>query len=80
MALALLVPGCHVDVTAALLRSQVILPFGLPFTSVPLLWLTRRTTAMGTCANRRLTCWCGRGVTSGAVAVNAVLTGRQLHG
>ncbi len=35
------------DPTTALVRSQVVLSFGIPFALVPLLWLTSRRDLMG---------------------------------
>jgi manganese transport protein len=51
--LALLMLG--VDPTAALVASQVVLSFGIPFVLVPLILLTRRPDVMGTLANHRWT-------------------------
>ena len=41
--------------TEALVLSQVVLSFGIPFALVPLLLLTRRRDIMGALVNRRLT-------------------------
>jgi manganese transport protein len=43
------------DPTAALVASQVILSFGLPFALVPLVRFTSRPSLMGTLVNRRVT-------------------------
>lgn len=52
-ALAILVLGG--DPTTALVWSQVVLSFGIPFALVPLLWLTSRKDLMGGWVNRRIT-------------------------
>jgi manganese transport protein len=55
MAPALAVLAIGVDPTQALVISQVVLSFGIPFALVPLVWLTSRADLMGTLVNRRLT-------------------------
>jgi manganese transport protein len=55
MAPALLVLAIGVDPTSALVISQVVLSFGIPFALVPLVLLTRRRDVMGTLVNRRRT-------------------------
>jgi manganese transport protein len=50
-ALAILAFG--VDPTFALVLSQVVLSFGIPFALIPLVWLTARRSVMGTFVNRR---------------------------
>jgi manganese transport protein len=52
-AMAVLLLG--VDPTAALVWSQVVLSFGVPFALVPLVWLTRRRDVMGEHVNHRVT-------------------------
>ena len=52
---ALVVLAVGVDVTRALVLSQVVLSFGIPFALVPLVMLTRRRDVMGSLVNRRLT-------------------------
>jgi manganese transport protein len=52
-ALALLAAG--VEPTTALVLSQVVLSFGLPFALVPLVVLTSRRSVMGALVNRRTT-------------------------
>ncbi len=63
MAPALIVLAVGVDPTHALVASQVVLSFGIPFALVPLLLLTRRRDVMGVHVNRAATT-----VTAGAVA------------
>ena len=52
-AIAILAVG--MNPTAALVLSQVVLSFGIPFALVPLVMLTSNTTVMGAQVNRRLT-------------------------
>jgi manganese transport protein len=61
---ALVILSLGVDPTWALVVSQVVLSFGIPFALVPLLLLTRRRDVMGDLVNRRRTT-----ATAGAVAV-----------
>jgi manganese transport protein len=49
---ALIVLGLGVNPTAALVVSQVVLSFGIPFALIPLLRLTNSTQVMGASANR----------------------------
>ncbi|HEU0103063.1 MAG TPA: Nramp family divalent metal transporter [Mycobacteriales bacterium] len=55
MAPALVVLLLGLDPTRALVLSQVVLSFGIPFALVPLLLLTRRRDIMGELVNARLT-------------------------
>jgi manganese transport protein len=52
---ALVVLAIGVDPSRALVLSQVVLSFGIPFALVPLVWLTARHDVMGALVNRRLT-------------------------
>ena len=52
---ALVVLAIGVNPTAALVLSQVVLSFGIPFALVPLVTLTSRRDVMGVHVNRRLT-------------------------
>ena len=52
---ALVVLAIGVNPTEALVLSQVVLSFGIPFALVPLLLLTRRRDIMGGLVNRRVT-------------------------
>jgi manganese transport protein len=65
---ALVVLAVGVSPTSALVLSQVVLSFGIPFALVPLLLLTRRRDVMGTHVNRRST-------TAVAVAIAALISG-----
>ncbi|MCC3268628.1 Nramp family divalent metal transporter [Arthrobacter sp. zg-Y809] len=49
---ALLILAAGVDPTWALILSQVILSFGIPFALIPLVWLTSRRELMGVHTNR----------------------------
>ncbi len=72
-ALAILAIG--VDPTRALVLSQVVLSFGIPFALVPLIRLTGDRALMGSDANRRLTAALGWGIT----AVISVLNGALIY-
>jgi manganese transport protein len=72
LAPALLVLVLGADPTTALVWSQVVLCFGIPFALVPLLWLTSRRDVMGGWANRGIT------TASGAV-VAALIIGLNVH-
>jgi manganese transport protein len=52
---SLLVIVLGVDPTRALVSSQVVLSFGLPFAVIPLILFTRRRDIMGALVNRRIT-------------------------
>jgi manganese transport protein len=52
---ALVVLAIGVDPSQALVLSQVVLSFGIPFALVPLVWLTARRDVMGALVNRRTT-------------------------
>jgi len=62
----LVVLALGLDPTAALVLSQVVLSFGIPFALIPLLLLSRRADIMGELVNRRVT-------TATAAAVAAVI-------
>lgn len=70
-AVALLATGA--DPTLALILSQVVLSFGIPFAVVPLVWLTARRTVMGDDANHPVTTTVAAVVAAGIVVLNAVL-------
>ena len=67
LAPALLVIAAGVDPTRALVISQVVLSFGIPFALIPLVLLTRRRDVMGALINSRV-------VTFAAAAVATVIT------
>jgi manganese transport protein len=68
MAPALIVLAIGVSPTSALVLSQVVLSFGIPFALVPLVLLTRRRDVMGEHVNRLPT-------TVVAVAIAALISG-----
>ncbi|MGY1640529.1 Nramp family divalent metal transporter [Geodermatophilus sp. SYSU D00703] len=70
---ALAVLALGVDPTRALVVSQVVLSFGIPFALVPLLLLTRRRDVMGELVNRRRTTVVAAVVTGVILVLNAVL-------
>ena len=55
MAPALLIIAVGIDPSRALVLSQVVLSFGIPFALVPLLWFCRDRSLMGGLVNRRST-------------------------
>jgi manganese transport protein len=63
-ALAILAAG--IDPTLALVLSQVVLSFGIPFALIPLVWLTARRDLMGDFRNRLAT-------TAGGIAASVFL-------
>ncbi|MFQ1004266.1 Nramp family divalent metal transporter [Modestobacter sp. SSW1-42] len=73
LAPALLVLGLGVDPTKALVWSQVVLCFGIPFALVPLLWLTSRKDLMGGWVNRRITTLTGAVVAALIIGLNGYL-------
>ena len=70
-ALAILAVG--IDPTRALVLSQVVLSFGIPFALVPLIRLTGDRALMGADANRRLTAALGWTITAVISLLNAAL-------
>jgi manganese transport protein len=71
LAPALVVIAVGVDPTRALVISQVVLSFGIPFALIPLVLLTRRRDVMGSLVNSRTT-------TAVAAAVATVITGLNI--
>ena len=74
LAPALIVLAVGVDPTRALVLSQVVLSFGLPFALVPLVLLTRRVDVMHELVNRRSTTVAATAMVAVIVALNAFLT------
>ena len=70
-ALAVLAVG--VSPTSALVLSQVVLSFGIPFALVPLVMLTSRRDVMGVHVNRRLTTWTAWALAALISALNVFL-------
>jgi manganese transport protein len=77
-ALAILAVG--VNPTAALVLSQVVLSFGIPFALVPLVVFTGRRDVMGVHANRRITAILAWSCAVVIVALNVFLLYRQFLG
>ena len=69
---ALVVLAIGVSPTNALVLSQVVLSFGIPFALVPLVLLTRRTDVMGTYVNSRLT-------STTAIAISVLIAGLNVY-
>lgn len=70
---ALLILGAGIDPTLALVLSQVVLSFGIPFALIPLVVLTARRDVLGVHRNRTLTTVAGVAASVFLVALNAVL-------
>ena len=77
---ALVVLAIGVDPSRALVLSQVVLSFGIPFALIPLVLLTRRADVMGALANRRVTTAAAGVVAALIVALNAFLVFDTLVG
>jgi manganese transport protein len=73
MAPALIVLALGIDPTRALVLSQVVLSFGIPFALVPLVLLTRRADVMGPLVNRPVTTAAAWVVASLVIALNGFL-------
>ena len=73
MAPALLVLAIGVDPTRALVLSQVVLSFGIPFALVPLVLLTRRVDVMGALVNKPVTTAAATVVAAVVIALNLFL-------
>jgi len=70
---ALVVLAIGVDPSRALVISQVVLSFGIPFALIPLVLLTRRADVMGALVNRRFTTVAASVVAALIVALNGFL-------
>ena len=77
---ALAVLAIGIDPTRALVLSQVVLSFGIPFAIIPLMVLTGRRSVMGAAVNGRWTTLAAASVSVAVVALNAVLIVLTLHG
>ncbi len=80
MAPALIVLAIGVNPTDALVLSQVVLSFGIPFALVPLIILSRRRDVMGTLVNQRGTTLVSWVVAALIIALNVFLIGQILLG
>jgi len=70
---ALVFLAIGIDPTRALVISQVVLSFGIPFALVPLIVLTRRRDVMGALVNRSVTTLVATVVAALIIALNAFL-------
>jgi manganese transport protein len=70
---ALMVLGAGVDPTTALILSQVVLSFGIPFALIPLVVLTSRRSVMGRDRNSRITASVAGAVCGAIVGLNVAL-------
>jgi manganese transport protein len=77
---ALVILALGLNPTSALVLSQVVLSFGIPFALIPLVILTARRTVMGAHANHRLTSLLAYGVAAMITAMNVFLIAQQLMG
>jgi manganese transport protein len=77
---ALIVLAVGVSPTTALILSQVVLSFGIPFALVPLVILTGRRDVMGVHVNRRLTSVVAYGVAGLITALNVFLIYQHVAG
>jgi manganese transport protein len=75
---ALVVLAIGVNPTDALVLSQVVLSFGIPFALIPLVLLTMRSDVMGAHVNRRLTTVAGASLAALITAMNLFLIYRQI--
>ena len=80
MAPALIVLAIGLDPTRALVFSQVVLSFGIPFALVPLVLLTRRADIMGELVNHKLTTAVATLAAATIIVLNAFLIVRTLLG
>ena len=74
--MAILATGTNA--TSALVLSQVVLSFGVPFALVPLVVLTSKTRIMGGHVNRRCTTICACACVAVIIALNALTLFQQL--
>jgi manganese transport protein len=70
---ALIVAVAGADPTHALILSQVVLSFGIPFALVPLVLFTSRRDVMGPLVNTRLTTFAAWGIAGLISALNVFL-------
>ncbi|MFT4038454.1 MAG: Nramp family divalent metal transporter [Thermomicrobiales bacterium] len=70
---ALIVIGFGIDATRALVLSQVVLSFGIPFALVPLVLYTSRRDLMGDLVNHRITTIVASIITALIIALNVFL-------
>lgn len=73
MAPALIVLALGINTTSALVLSQIVLSFGIPFALVPLILVTRDRSIMGDLVNRRRTTFAVSAIAVAITALNAYL-------
>jgi manganese transport protein len=78
MAPALVIIAVGVDASRALVLSQVVLSFGIPFALIPLLWFCRDRALMGALVNRRATTVVATFITVLIVGLNFFLLEQML--
>jgi manganese transport protein len=77
---ALIILALGVSTTGALVLSQVVLSFGIPFALIPLVLLTNRREVMGNFANGRLLKLAAFAVAAAITAMNVFLIAEQFLG
>ena len=77
---SLVVLALATNTTSALVYSQIVLSFGIPFALVPLAIMTRRADVMGDMVNRTLTTWAMWLVTLVIAGLNLYLLGTTVGG
>ena len=80
LAPALVIIAAGVDPTQALVISQVVLSFGIPFALIPLVLLTSRRRIMGGLVNRRHTTLAAAGVATVICCLNVTLIALTVTG
>jgi manganese transport protein len=80
MAPALLIVAVGVDPSRALVISQVVLSFGIPFALIPLVLFCRNRSLMGSLVNRRSTTVAAVVVAAVIISLNAFLVEQVLIG
>jgi manganese transport protein len=73
LAPALVVVGAGLDPSRALVLSQVVLSFGIPFALVPLILVTRRRDLMGSLVNTTATTVVATAVAAVIISLNVFL-------
>jgi manganese transport protein len=74
---ALIILATGTNATSALVLSQVVLSFGIPFALVPLVVLTSRASVMGRHVNRRRTVICAIACVAVITALNVLILCQQ---
>ena len=78
MAPALVIIAVGIDASRALVLSQVVLSFGIPFALIPLLWFCRDRAIMGALVNTRATTVVAACITVLIVGLNVFLLEQTL--